>query len=161
MHDLLFTVPGYPHPFEESVRVAWEDDVFTFSIDESGVVRAAEHCRRENASDVLDAFLVQLVGGGPGPATDRESDYDLVLATVQAAWEDGCPVASDPAGTATTALRRIASARRRLRGAPDREQRIEDLAKGLRDHFEANPKVTGPLMADYRYLATKIVDALP
>ena len=47
-----------------------------------------------------------------------------------------------------------------MRGTPDREQRIEDLAKGLRDRFEKNPKLTGPLMADYRHLATKIVDAV-
>ena len=31
--------------------------------------------------------------------------------------------------------------------------RIEDLAKGLRDHFEENPQLVGPLMDDYRHLA--------
>lgn len=160
MHDLLFTVPGYPYPFEDSVRVAWADGVFTFSLVEGGAVRTADHCHSENASGVLDAFLAQLVGGEPGPDVDRASDYDRVVAAIQAAWDDGCPVASDPEGTATVAMHRISSAGRRLRGAPDREQRIEDLAKGLRDRFEKDPKLTGPLMADYRYLATKIVEAV-
>lgn len=68
MHDLLFTVPGYQHPFEESVRVAWGDGIFTFTLEESGVVRTADHCRSESAPKVLDSFLAQLVGGEPGPS---------------------------------------------------------------------------------------------
>lgn len=83
-----------------------------------------------------------------------------MVAVVRAAWDDGCPVASDPEGTATVALRRTASARRPLRGVPDREQRIEDLAKGLRDRLEKDPGLTGPLMADHRHLAERIIDAL-
>jgi hypothetical protein len=160
MHDLLFTVPGYPYPFEDSVRVAWADGVFTFSLVEGGAVRTADHCHSENAPSVLDAFLAQLVGGEPGPDVDRASDYDRVVAAIHAAWDDGCPVASDPEGMATVALRRVASVGRRLRGTPGREQRIEDLAKGLRDRYEENPKLTGPLVGDYRHLATKIIDAV-
>lgn len=98
MHDLLFTVPGYPYPFEDSVRVTWADGVFTFSLVEGGAVRTADHCHSENAPRVLDAFLAQLVGGEAGPDLDRASDYDRVVAAIQAAWDDGCPVASDPEG---------------------------------------------------------------
>lgn len=29
----------------------------------------------------------------------------------------------------------------------------EDLAKGLRDHFEQSPQLVGPLMEDYRFAA--------
>jgi hypothetical protein len=32
--------------------------------------------------------------------------------------------------------------------------------KGLRDRFEGDPKVTGPLMEDYRYLASRIAEVL-
>ncbi len=40
------------------------------------------------------------------------------------------------------------------------EHRLEDLAKGLRDHFEPDPKMVGPLMEDYRYLASCIASVL-
>ena len=39
-------------------------------------------------------------------------------------------------------------ARRSAAGA-----RVEDLAKGLRDAFESEPRLAGPLMDDYRFLA--------
>jgi hypothetical protein len=35
----------------------------------------------------------------------------------------------------------------------DFEARVEDLAKGLRDAFEADRQLVGPLMEDYRVLA--------
>jgi hypothetical protein len=35
----------------------------------------------------------------------------------------------------------------------DFEARVEDLAKGLRDAFEAGRQLVGPLMEDYRFLA--------
>jgi hypothetical protein len=38
--------------------------------------------------------------------------------------------------------------------------RIKDLAKGLRDRFERNPQLVGPLMEDYRYLASRIAEVL-
>ncbi|UQU67858.1 hypothetical protein COUCH_16950 [Couchioplanes caeruleus] len=34
------------------------------------------------------------------------------------------------------------------------EQRLEDLAKGLRDAFEPDRRLVGPLMEDYRHLAS-------
>lgn len=37
--------------------------------------------------------------------------------------------------------------------AGDLGARIEDLAKGLRDHFEESPQLVGPLMEDYRFVA--------
>jgi hypothetical protein len=39
-------------------------------------------------------------------------------------------------------------------------ERLEDLAKGLRDRFEVNPSLTGPLMEDYRHLAVRLAAAL-
>ncbi|MFZ2503886.1 MAG: hypothetical protein WAW88_14580 [Nocardioides sp.] len=43
--------------------------------------------------------------------------------------------------------------RRKGKRTSDLGARTEDLAKGLRDHFEASPRLIGPLMEDYRYLA--------
>jgi hypothetical protein len=120
MHDLLFTIPGYPHPFEESVTVSWSNDVFTFTLSEGGVARSGDRCRPGNAAEVLDSFLVQLIGGEPAARASGTNDYDRVVQTVKAAWEQGCPVASDPAATATAALRRIASVSRQLKGVPSR-----------------------------------------
>ncbi len=38
--------------------------------------------------------------------------------------------------------------------------RVEDLAKGLRDRFESEPTLTGPLMTDYRHLAIQLAAVL-
>jgi hypothetical protein len=43
--------------------------------------------------------------------------------------------------------------RRSAKRSDDLDARAEDLAKGLRDHFEAQPQLVGPLMEDYRHLA--------
>lgn len=43
--------------------------------------------------------------------------------------------------------------RRRAQRSGDLGARTEDLAKGLRDRFEAQPHLVGPLMEDYRFLA--------
>lgn len=43
--------------------------------------------------------------------------------------------------------------RRRAKRDSDLGARTEDLAKGLRDHFEESPQLAGPLMEDYRFLA--------
>ncbi|WP_203843849.1 hypothetical protein [Winogradskya humida] len=44
--------------------------------------------------------------------------------------------------------------RRNRKAAGGREQRLEDLAKGLRDAFEPDRQWVGPLMEDYRHLAS-------
>ena len=63
MHSLLFTIPGQPYPFDQSVLVSWTDDVFEFQLVGGGVVQAADRCHEATAPAVLDAFLAQLVGG--------------------------------------------------------------------------------------------------
>lgn len=63
MHDLLFTRPGDGYPFQEQVRVAWADEVFTFTLQvEQGMVVSADRARAAKAGSVLDAFLLQLIG---------------------------------------------------------------------------------------------------
>jgi hypothetical protein len=80
-------------------------------------------------------------------------------------WDDGCPVAGSDAGswqgTARVALRRWRSFdRRSKRKLPTREEHIEDLAKGLRDAFERDPRLVGPLMEDYRHVARTLAGVL-
>jgi hypothetical protein len=98
--------------------------------------------------------------------TYRMSDEEVLqrLRTVAAElWESGCPVASpeDRETMVRIAVRRWRSSERRG-GAKrqSRDERIEDLAKGLRDAFETDRRVVGPLMDDYRHLARAFAEIL-
>ena len=95
---------------------------------------------------------------------DQHDLQDLVI-VVKKLWEDGSPVASYDEErqheTALLALRRWHNYDRRLKhNASTHEQRIEDLAKGLRDAFEPDRKLIGPLMTDYRHLARTLAEVL-
>ena len=91
---------------------------------------------------------------------------DELLAVVAAAWEAGSPIAgrhpADQERVADVARRRWRSyeRRHRRRNAFDRESRIDDLAKGLRDQLEHEPQLAGPLIEDYRWLARELADVL-
>jgi hypothetical protein len=62
---------------------------------------------------------------------------------------------------ADIALRRWNSFhRRQKRRSSTHERRVEDLAKGLRDAFEDDPRLVGPLMEDYRHIAAVLADIL-
>src|ERR1700674_3300350 len=63
MHDLLFTLPGDPYPFDGAVRVSWLDGTFEFRLTRKGLEIAADRCREPNSRLVLDSFLTQLAGG--------------------------------------------------------------------------------------------------
>ncbi|MFD7310874.1 hypothetical protein [Promicromonospora sp. NPDC059942] len=43
--------------------------------------------------------------------------------------------------------------RRSAKRSGDLDARTEDLAKGLREHFEGRTHLVGPLMEDYRFVA--------
>jgi hypothetical protein len=93
----------------------------------------------------------------------EEEALEAVLETIDRAWEAGSPIArcNDRQVLATTALRRWRSFDRRTRiKRPTLDDRVEDLAKGLRDACEPDPHLTGPLMEDYRHLARAIAAAL-
>ena len=85
---------------------------------------------------------------------------------IEQAWQKGSPVANPdaPGGrekAARVALRRWRSLARRHGTKPlSREGRVEDLAKGLRDAFERDRDLVGPLMEDYRHLAGVLLDIL-
>ena len=63
MHDLLFTLPGDPYPFEGNVRVSWLDGTFEFRLFRNGLIITADRCSELNSSLVLDSFLAQLALG--------------------------------------------------------------------------------------------------
>jgi hypothetical protein len=91
---------------------------------------------------------------------------ERLLEVVEAEHQSGSPVASyDHARReemANVAMRRWHSFSRRSRH-PERAtqaERVEDLAKGLRDHFEPKPALTGALMTDYRRLAARLAAVL-
>lgn len=93
------------------------------------------------------------------------SDVERVTEAIAEACEAGSPVAArDEEGRqhmAALAVRRWNSFERRAsskRAGPD--ERIEDLAKGVRDAYESDPALVGPLMEDYRWLAGRIAAAL-
>jgi hypothetical protein len=60
MFDLLFTLPGDPHPFAADLRVTWESDVFELRFHRGGLLVSADRCRAPNAQAVLGSFLRQL-----------------------------------------------------------------------------------------------------
>lgn len=76
---------------------------------------------------------------------------------VAALDRDGSPVAWPESANrmVDTAWRRWQSFQRRHRkGRASFEDRVEDLAKGLRDAFEQEPRLAGPVLEDYRHVAT-------
>jgi hypothetical protein len=96
------------------------------------------------------------------------SGADEVEERARAAVRAALESARGPAGQAETldqateiSLRRWRSFDRRSgRRRASADDRIEDLAKGLRDAFESNPRLVGPLMSEYRASARAVAQAL-
>lgn len=105
----------------------------------------------------------------PIDMADKPQDRSLadrLLAIAETEHQAGSPVAGrDDANrreTVEVAIRRWRSFSRRSRHPKRAVQadRVEDLAKGLRDRFEITPALTGPLIEDYRDLAAKLAAVL-
>jgi hypothetical protein len=86
-------------------------------------------------------------------------DLGAVVSAIAALWEKGCPVASQPEVIAPIAIRRWNSSTRRGVAPDDAPGRVRDLARGLVQHFEEDPKLVGPLKRDYECLA-EVIDAV-
>ena len=87
-----------------------------------------------------------------------------VAGALYAAWESGCPVAPQSPrtaeGLARIAIRRWRSARRRGVDESDRAARTRDLVKGMVERSGGDPKLLGPLVRDYAYLAGEVAKVL-
>ena len=79
---------------------------------------------------------------------------------IEAAWDEGCPVARRSDEIARVAVRRWRSMARRGILQEDFQAGVRDLADGLVARFERSPKLVGPLKGDYEFLAEKIAQAL-
>ena len=95
----------------------------------------------------------------------RQELVSLAAQAIEAAWEEGSPLASAACETAQIAemariaIRRWLSPCRRGVAADRFDDRIKDLAKGLRERFERDPRLVGSLKVDYEYLAGRIAKA--
>src|SRR5262245_60397427 len=86
-----------------------------------------------------------------------------LVASLTCAFHDGSPVAGQSLDRrreiAIAALRRIRSFRRRKVPIDDRSYCVRDLARGLVDYLEDEPDLVGPLMKDYQFIASGLLDA--
>ena len=92
---------------------------------------------------------------------DLISQYEeVVVATIDEAWNSGCPIAGHAGVLAPVAVRRWQSFHRRLGDKPDFDAKVQDLAKGIIAAQESDPSLIGPLKKDYLFLAERIAIAL-
>ena len=91
---------------------------------------------------------------------NREDLIRLAREAAESAWEEGCPVASAADRIAPIAVRRWLSSNRRGVAEDQLDHRIKDLAKGLIERFQREPRLVGRLKVDYEYLAGRIAEAL-
>ena len=86
-----------------------------------------------------------------------------LVASLTCASQEGSPVAGQSLDRrreiAVAALRRIRSFRRRRVPINDRSYSVLDLARGLVDYLEDEPDLVGPLMKDYQFIASGLLDA--
>jgi hypothetical protein len=78
-------------------------------------------------------------------------------------WNEGCPMAhpTDRVQMIDIGLRRWRSfERRNKRKHPTLEERVEDLAEGLRDAFELDRRMVGPMMQPYLCVAKAMAPVL-
>jgi len=91
---------------------------------------------------------------------NQPTQLDRIRLAVLKAAQEGCPVARDAETTAQIAMRRWNSYGNRGLQQDDLHARTRDLAKGLANHFEEDPSLVGPLIQDYEYLASQLVEVL-
>ena len=88
---------------------------------------------------------------------------DEITSAIESCWQVGSPVVGSTVETwrdlAHVAIRRIRSFDRRNVPADDDAAQIRDIANGLVDRFEDDPKLVGPLFEDYQFVARQSLDA--
>jgi hypothetical protein len=96
-------------------------------------------------------------------ATKDREVLTALVAVLARAWEAGSPVAGQSVEQrremAAVALRRMRSFARRGVPINDRPSCVRDLAKGLASRFEIEPRLVGPPIRDYEFVATALLDA--
>jgi hypothetical protein len=70
MADLLFTLPSESFPWSTVVRVSWSPTAFEFQLSRDGLLITADRATDAHASEVLDAFLLQLTARQADAAED-------------------------------------------------------------------------------------------
>jgi hypothetical protein len=95
-------------------------------------------------------------GGASETTRTNAAELARIEAAIHQLWDEGCPVAHDAPATARVALRRWYSVERRHKSTPSREARINDVADGLIEAFEHEPRLVGPLRKDYLCVAEAV-----
>lgn len=87
-----------------------------------------------------------------------------VVHAVETCWHEGSPVAGSSLKQwrqlAHVALRRIRSFDRRNIADGDHAAQVRDIARGFVAAFEDDPKLVGPLIVDYQYVAERTLNAV-
>ncbi len=102
---------------------------------------------------------------GIGEAPSNDEIVSRLVVRLDELWDEGSTIANgsdaDRRAMAMFAVPRWRGFDRRNKvKRPELEHRVEDLAKGLRDRFAMNPRLVGPEMTDYRYVAARLADIL-
>lgn len=95
--------------------------------------------------------------GDTPPVEIQPATHSSARAALDQLHKDGSPVVRPESADKVIEMgwRRWQSfARRHAKSAMTMDQRTEDLAKGLRDALEPDPQLVGPLIEDYRHLAS-------
>ena len=86
-----------------------------------------------------------------------DNRLDTVVAAIDRAWEEGCPVAGHSDKFSLIALGAYSASQKR---GENEGEIVSRMVRRLIDEFETDPKLVGPLRLDYEYLVGKIVAAL-
>lgn len=85
-----------------------------------------------------------------------------VVVAVDACWDKGSPVVGQTPeswqNVAHVAIRRMRSFTRRKISSTDHAAQVRDIAMGLIAAFENDPKLVGPMISDYEYVAERILE---
>lgn len=89
---------------------------------------------------------------------------NYLMSVLEQCWRSGSPAAGQSAEDwklmSQCIIRRVRSFETRRVVPEDRRSQVRDVAKGLVQTFESSPKLIGPLIADYEFVAEQALIAL-